>query len=165
MGCVTRVLPHKFKLPALGTPRVITIHCTATPEGKHFSAEQIVAMDVQTYHQPSYHYVVELDGSIVKCLTLTEKGAHVRNHNTSNIGIGYVGGVDVPGKKGKPKDTRTPEQKAALRALVAELRRGYKTITTVKGHRDWSPDLDHDGVIEPHEWMKVCPCFDVATQL
>ena len=29
------------------------------------------------------------------------------------------------------------------------------------GHRDLSPDVDGDGHIEPEEWMKSCPCFDV----
>jgi N-acetylmuramoyl-L-alanine amidase len=31
----------------------------------------------------------------------------------------------------------------------------------VKGHRDWSPDLDGDGEIEQNEWLKDCPCFNV----
>jgi hypothetical protein len=25
-----------------------------------------------------------------------------------------------------------------------------------------SPDLDRDGKVEPHEWLKMCPCFDVV---
>jgi hypothetical protein len=29
------------------------------------------------------------------------------------------------------------------------------------GHRDLSPDLDGNGHIEPDEWMKQCPGFDV----
>ena len=29
------------------------------------------------------------------------------------------------------------------------------------GHRDTSPDLNGDGVIEPYEYVKACPCFDV----
>jgi hypothetical protein len=52
-----------------------------------------------------------------------------------------------------------------LRRIDAELKAAFKTITVSKGHRDWSPDLDHDGKVEPHEWLKMCPCFDVATQL
>ncbi|PWL81412.1 MAG: N-acetylmuramoyl-L-alanine amidase, partial [Prevotellaceae bacterium] len=24
----------------------------------------------------------------------------------------------------------------------------------------FSPDLNGDGIIEPWEWMKACPCFD-----
>jgi N-acetyl-anhydromuramyl-L-alanine amidase AmpD len=35
----------------------------------------------------------------------------------------------------------------------------------VLGHRDLSPDKDGDGVVEKHEWVKACPCFDVKTQL
>jgi N-acetylmuramoyl-L-alanine amidase len=33
------------------------------------------------------------------------------------------------------------------------------------GHRDLSPDLNHNGEIEPEEWVKQCPCFDAATIL
>ena len=35
----------------------------------------------------------------------------------------------------------------------------------VVGHRDLSPDLNHNGEIEPEEWIKECPCFDAATIL
>jgi N-acetylmuramoyl-L-alanine amidase len=34
----------------------------------------------------------------------------------------------------------------------------------VVGHRDLSPDLDKDGLVEPHEWMKQCPCFDAVPE-
>lgn len=33
------------------------------------------------------------------------------------------------------------------------------------GHRDLSPDLNGNGVIEPEEWVKVCPCFEVGKEL
>ena len=32
------------------------------------------------------------------------------------------------------------------------------------GHRDFSPDLNGDGIIEPWEWMKACPCFDAIDE-
>ena len=32
------------------------------------------------------------------------------------------------------------------------------------GHRDLSPDLNHNGEIEPEEWMKACPCFDAEEE-
>ncbi len=32
----------------------------------------------------------------------------------------------------------------------------------ILGHRDLSPDLDKDGVVEPNEWMKQCPCFNAG---
>jgi hypothetical protein len=34
----------------------------------------------------------------------------------------------------------------------------------VCGHRDLSPDLNGNGEIEPEEWIKQCPCFDVAKE-
>ena len=32
------------------------------------------------------------------------------------------------------------------------------------GHRDLSPDLNHDGKIEPSEWVKACPCFNAEEE-
>ena len=34
----------------------------------------------------------------------------------------------------------------------------------VCGHRDLSPDLNGNGEIEPEEWVKQCPCFDVSKE-
>ena len=31
-------------------------------------------------------------------------------------------------------------------------------------HRDLSPDLNGNGEIEPEEWIKQCPCFEVAKE-
>ena len=39
-------------------------------------------------------------------------GAHVVNHNKYSIGICYEGGLN---SESEPEDTRTPEQKRALR--------------------------------------------------
>lgn len=158
---LNRTVPHKCRLRPLGTPKRITYHCTATPERRADSAEKIVGMDMAIYKQPSYHFVIELDGKVVQCLKLVELGAHVGLHNTGNIGVAYVGGTDA---KGKGKDTRTWAQKQAMRKLDKELRALFPSIVRSMGHRDWSPDKDGDGKIEPHEWVKLCPCFDVATQ-
>lgn len=161
IGVDRTVLWTRTKLRPLGVVRDLTIHCTATAENHRFTAEQITAMDVGRFQQPSYHIVVELDGTAVRTLSDYTLGAHVGGHNTGNVGISYVGGI---GADGKPKDTRTQAQQATLRRLVNEYKAKYPGIT-VRGHRDWSPDLNHDGKIEPHEWLKSCPCFDVATQL
>jgi N-acetylmuramoyl-L-alanine amidase len=159
---INRVLAHKRKLPPLGTPLAITYHCADTPEGRPDKAEKIVAMDMERFQQPSYHILVELDGTVVQCLKFNELGAHVGLHNHHNIGVCYVGGR---GADGHYKDTRTAAQKAALRTVDRGLRAMFRTIAVSKGHRDWSPDLNHDGKIEANEYMKYCPCFDVATQL
>jgi N-acetylmuramoyl-L-alanine amidase len=40
----------------------------------------------------------------------------------------------------------------------------YPDIKEVLGHRDTSPDLDGDGIVEPNEWIKMCPCFDAVEE-
>jgi N-acetylmuramoyl-L-alanine amidase len=66
--------------------------------------------------------------------------------------------------KGKPTDTRTSEQKETLKMLVEEYLVKYPQAK-VLGHRDLSPDLNNDGIIEPKEFIKICPCFSVADWL
>ena len=51
------------------------------------------------------------------------------------------------------------------RILVRVLKADFPGITQVVGHRDLSPDLDGDGVVEPDEWTKACPCFEVKREL
>lgn len=126
-------------------PRWLTIHCAATPEGRDVKAATISEWDRARFNQVSYHWVIELDGNRVRTLADNVKGAHVGGHNTGNIGIAYVGGTD---KRGNAKDTRTPEQKVALKALVQSYLIKYPGIK-VFGHRDW-PNVRKD-----------CPSFSV----
>lgn len=128
----------------------LTIHCTATPEGRNNTADEIRQWDIQRFKQPSYHIVVELDGTAVRHLQDNQRGAHTGGHNTGNIGISYVGGMSKDMKSAK--DTRTEAQKVTLRRLVAEYKAKYPKIV-VQGHRDWP------GV------SKACPSFDVKTAL
>lgn len=130
--------------------KYLTIHCAATPEGRDVKAATVNSWDIAKFGQISYHFVVELDGSIKRGLRDDQVGAHVGGHNTGNIGICYVGGMDKDMKKAK--DTRTASQRDALRTLVATYRARYPGII-VRGHRDW-PGVKKD-----------CPSFDVATKL
>jgi N-acetylmuramoyl-L-alanine amidase len=127
----------------------LTIHCAATPEGRDVHPATIEEWDVAKFGQRSYHLIVPLDGAVHRSLPDGTKGAHVHLHNDGNIGVCYVGGVDV---HGNPKDTRTPAQIAALRQVVQDYRTKYPGIV-VRGHRDW-PDVH-----------KACPSFDVAAWL
>jgi N-acetyl-anhydromuramyl-L-alanine amidase AmpD len=146
-------------MAALGPIRFLTIHTTATPEGMDCTAQQIADMDIRRFGIESYHHIVTLDGMDHVRLPDTVKGAHVGGHNTGNVGVSYVGGIDRVTKK--PKDTRTAAQRATLRKIVLAYQARYPGIKVV-GHRDWSPDLNRNGKIEPNEWVKACPCFDVA---
>lgn len=142
----------------LGPIQFLTQHCTATPEGLNLTAQQVSDMDIARFGQVSYHYVVLLDGTVVETLPPFYKGAHVGGHNTGNVGISYIGGLDRVTKK--PKDTRTADQKKGMAKFYANFLSEHPHVE-FKGHRDWSPDLNHDGIITPNEWVKSCPCFDV----
>jgi N-acetylmuramoyl-L-alanine amidase len=142
--------------------KYLTFHCAATPEGSPRTVDQINAIAKAKFKTKSYHWIVTLDGVAHRNIEDNVRGAHVGGHNTGNIGVVYVGGLAKDGKTAK--DTRTAAQKEALRKIAADYRAKYPGII-LRGHRDWSPDLDGDGKIEKHEWLKSCPCFDVATEL
>jgi hypothetical protein len=133
------------------------VHCTATPEGKPFDVKAIDRMHRQRgFNGIGYNRLILLDGTVQQGRPDDAVGAHVQGYNSISIGISYVGGVEKDGKT--PKDTRTPEQKEALLRVLKELRQKYPHAKIV-GHRDLSPDKNHNGRIEPKEWIKVCPSF------
>lgn len=126
----------------------IIVHCTATAEGKDFNAA-----DIDRWHKAKgwngigYHHVVDLDGKVESGRPESEVGAHCLKHNANSIGVVYVGGLASDGKT--PKDTRTPQQKAALVKLLTELKHRYPNAT-IHGHRDFA--------------AKACPSFDATTE-
>lgn len=141
----------------------IIVHCSATPEGRDFSVAQIRACHLaRKFNDIGYHYVIYRDGSIHVGRSEALVGAHTPGHNTNSIGICYIGGYATDGKT--CKDTRTPAQKSALVSLIKTLIAKYPTIKEVMGHRDTSPDLNHNGIIEPFEYIKGCPCFDAIPE-
>lgn len=141
----------------------LVIHCSATREDRPFEVEALRAAHLaRGFRGIGYHYYIRRDGTVVETRPLAEVGAHVRGYNQHSVGICYEGGLD---KEGRPADTRTPAQRSALRQLVHRLLKRFKGEVRVCGHRDLSPDLNGNGRVEPQEWIKVCPCFDVATAL
>ncbi|MDR2147714.1 MAG: N-acetylmuramoyl-L-alanine amidase [Tannerella sp.] len=125
----------------------IIIHCAATGEGQPFTAK-----DIDSWHKRQgwkgigYHYVILLDGTVETGRPESETGAHTVGQNPHSIGICYIGGLD---SAGKPKDTRTDAQKAAMHKLVAGLLKKYPGAT-VHGHNEFA--------------NKACPCFDVKKE-
>ena len=132
-------------------PRVINrivIHCSATKECQDVKTETIRQWHLDKgWSDIGYHYVIELDGSIVTGRPLEQAGAHCKGHNRTSIGICYVGGLD---KDMKPKDTRTEEQKSALTCLLSDLTDNF-AYATIHGHNEFS--------------NKACPSFDVQAEL
>ena len=159
------------ELPALYTDRqekqglrmrridMIVIHCTATRADSPLSPAQLAQMHRKRgFRGCGYHYYIRRDGQICTMRPVELAGAHARGYNAHSIGIAYEGGLD---SGGMPADTRTEKQKRSMRALVKVLLKDFP-IRSIVGHRDLSPDLDGDGVVEPEEWTKQCPCFEVG---
>lgn len=126
----------------------IIVHCTATPEGKDFTVE-----DVRRWHKQQgwsdigYHYVIGRHGEQWKGRDVDVSGAHCEGHNRNSIGVCYIGGCTKDGKT--PKDTRTLQQKAVMLSLLTELKRLYPQAK-IYGHRDFA--------------RKDCPSFDAKNE-
>lgn len=136
----------------------IIVHCSATKAGQDFTVADIDHWHRQRgFNGIGYHYVIRLDGKLEKGRDVALAGAHCKGWNERSVGICYIGGLD---ENGRPADTRTNAQKRVLYQIIIDLQREYN-ILQVLGHRDTSPDLNGDGVIEPYEYVKACPCFDV----
>lgn len=126
----------------------IIVHCTATPEGRDVTVEEIDAWHRKRgFKSIGYHYVIYLDGSIHKGREDDKIGAHCVGYNSRSLGVCYVGGLAKDGKT--PKDTRTEEQKESLRKLLRMLKTKYPEAR-IFGHRDFA--------------AKACPCFDATKE-
>jgi len=141
--------------------KYLVVHCTATKEDVDFTSQ-----DIHSWHKQKgwsgigYHYVVLLDGTIEVGRPEYWQGAHVKGYNHESLGVVYVGGLD---ENLAPKDTRNDRQKASLRCLLKELKEKYPEAE-ILGHRDFSKDINGNGVIEPFEFIKACPCFDAKKE-
>lgn len=84
----------------------------------------------------------------------------VRGFNKQSINVAYIGGIDA---KGHAIDNRTQEQKKALLQLLGHLKKRYPQAV-IQGHRDFSPDTNKNGIIDPWERIKECPCFNAKIE-
>ena len=135
--------------------KYIAVHCTASSQ--HTTNKELQQeFRRKGWKNPGYHYVVAADGTITQLLDEDKVSNGVKGYNSVLINVAYIGGIDA---EGKPIDNRTAAQKASLAGLLGMLRKKYPTAT-IQGHRDFSPDRNHNGRIEPNEYIKACPCFD-----
>lgn len=124
----------------------IILHCTAT-----FQSQKVTMQDLRRWHiaekgweNIGYHFVIDQQGNVHKGRELNRPGAHCKGFNKTSIGICYIGGLEDG--TAIPKDTRTPEQRAALLVLVKDLMRKFGLrIEHVHCHNEFS--------------TKKCPCF------
>lgn len=124
----------------------IIIHCSATPEGKDYTVQQIRQWHTTPkpkgngWRNIGYHFVIYRDGSIHVGRPVEHIGAHTSRYNANSIGICYIGGCAADGKT--PKDTRTEAQRHALVALVRDLKAKYPSAT-VHGHNEFANKACH----------------------
>lgn len=137
--------------------KLIVVHVTATqPKTDIGVAEVRVMHKALGWKDVGYHYIIRRNGVVEAGRPEGDVGSHVAGFNSIALGISMVGGINA---SGKPENNATPEQWAALVNLLGKMTAKYPEAK-VCGHRDLSPDKDGDGIIEPSEHMKACPCFD-----
>ena len=118
----------------------IIIHCSATPNGRPDTAE-----DLHRYHKGrgfdgiGYHYVVCVDGVIENGRPEYWTGAHARGCNTDSIGVCLIG-----------TDSFSDKQWDGLEWLIQDLLIKHENAKVI-GHNEIS--------------SKTCPGFNVQDWL
>ena len=123
----------------------LILHCSATRETRDYAPEQLRRDHLaRGFIEVGYHFYIRKDGTLTQHRRLNEVGAHCRPFNRCSIGICYEGGLDA---NSKPKDTRTLKQRAALLALLLDLKQKFPKAV-IRGHNEM-----------PGAVPKACPCF------
>lgn len=116
-----------------------------------------------------YHIVVDYNGTLTQLVPFNTASNGVAGYNSKIINICYRGGVSK-NNVNRAEDTRTLQQKEGiLRAIRRALQwieetGGDVSKIRIQGHRDFSPDKNGNGVIEPWERIKECPSFDAIPE-
>lgn len=114
----------------------IVIHCSATPNGREDTAEDIHGWHLSNgWDGIGYHYVIECKGKLSHGRPDYWKGSHAYGHNANSIGICMIG-----------TDVYNPAQWVILENLIRELSIKYPDVE-IMGHNEIS--------------SKTCPGFDV----
>ncbi len=147
----------------------IVVHCSAGFGDK----ASILAYwkNILKWRSVGYHRLIGLHGEIHELAKFEDYTNGVKGHNSTTLHVCYIGGVEKD-KLGKfhAKDTRTPEQKKSIIFVIQEMQQYLSKAGVdiskiqIVGHRDFSPDQNHDGVIASWERIKECPSFDAITE-
>lgn len=134
----------------------IFVHCTASSQKTTVSGI-LAEFRQKGWRYPGYHYLVSPDGTVTQLLDEKLVSNGVQGYNATSINVAYIGGIRKENRKIVPVDNRTPEQKAALRELLAKLHAKYPDAH-IMGHRSiWGED-------HQEKWKKACPCFNAVDE-
>ena len=139
----------------------IFVHCTASWQNTTTMESLKAEFKQKGWKNPGYHWVIFPNGKIVQMLPEEQVANGVKDYNSHSIHVAWVGGIDSTHPKGI--DNRTKNQKQALFDLLTKLKLRYRNAQ-IMGHRDISPDLNHNGVVDPWERIKDCPCLDAMIE-
>ena len=139
--------------------KYIAVHCTASSQHATIK-ELLLEFKRKGWSKQGYHHIVDVNGKVFNTLSEDEVSNGVKGFNSNLINVAYIGGIDA---KGKPVDNRTEEQKKSLLLLLKALKKKYPNAI-IQGHRDFSPDTNKNGIVDPWERIKACPCFDAKVE-
>ena len=138
----------------------IFVHCTASSQKA--TVQSILAeFRRKKWRVPVYHWLIDKDGKITQLVDENIVANGVKGYNSTSVHVAYIGGIDKQHPNGI--DTRTKDQKAALEILLTQLHQRYPNAE-ILGHRDISPDTNHNGKVDSWERIKECPCFDAKIE-
>lgn len=147
----------------MGTLQRLVLHCTATPEGREVTSNEIrawhtnpVSKGGRGWKQVGYTDMIHLDGRVERLVQNNEDNVvdnweitnGAQGYNSTSRHVVYVGGVARDGRT--PRDTRTPAQLEAMAAYVRDFHRRFPVVRIV-GHNELA--------------AKACPSFDVQKWL
>lgn len=150
--------------------KYIAIHCSAG-FGKLASIQAF--WKSKGWSSPGYHRLIDVDGTTHNLHPFASTSNGVLGFNEQTINVCYIGGVENIGTEKSPiwkaKDTRTEAQKAAIKICIKEAQHWLEQNKNtnkiiIQGHRDFSPDLNKNGIIESWERIKECPSFDAKKE-
>ncbi|MGH2761429.1 MAG: peptidoglycan recognition protein family protein [Thermoleophilaceae bacterium] len=137
----------------LGTPHYVTGHHTAGATDQ--SDDHAIALNrsYDDYHRSQgwggigYHYCLARSGAILCLRPIVQKGAHVGNHNSNNVGVMCHGTTGDRPTDAQQRSLRWLLDNAHTAAMPAAHRSPVRLSGLPRrGHNDWSG----------HEW-NACP--------
>jgi N-acetylmuramoyl-L-alanine amidase len=145
----------------MGKLTLLILHCTATPEGRNVTPDEIMLWHLSPppkgrgWKQVGYSDMIDLHGNPINLVRYNEDDIvdpwEITNGATGVNGIArhavYVGGTD---KQGNAKDTRNAAQLDSMKRYVLGMIKNHPSIK-VGGHNQFA--------------AKACPSFNVPEWL
>jgi len=166
-------LPYVDLLPQRPADAVemVVIHCTELPD-LAMAREYGERVPHPSGTGNSGHYYVDRDGVVYRYVPGTRVAHHVRGHNPNSIGIELVNLGRYPhwwdSRHQQMSEPYADAQIAALRALLAVLRRGFPNLRRIAGHEQLDTALmaaSDDASLEIHRKLDPGPLFPWAAVL